>query len=594
MSKLIDRKDVNKADCWQVEDLFANDELWESEYSSVEKGLDELQGYSSKLSLNNIYECLQLRDKLFQRFEKVYVYAGLRANEDSGNVRYQGYSDKADRLAVKVSGVSAFIEPAIIAMDRDKLTALLEKEPMELYKHYIGDILRNAEHILSPDKEEMLAEMGEVAGVPSNVFYMLNNADIEFKDAFDSDKKAHKVTHGQFTSLLESSDRVLRKSAFESLYEAYFKQKNTLAAVYSGSVKKDNYFAKVRGYSNALEAGLSANNIPVEVYTNLISTVEKYLPLMHRYIRIRKKALGVEELHFYDLYTPLVKNYDVNISYDEAVKTVKEAVKPLGEEYCRVFNKAVDNGGWIDKFENKGKRSGAYSWGAYGCHPFVSLNFSSTIDSMFTLAHEMGHAMHSYYTWDNQPFVYGDYTIFVAEVASTVNEALLMEYLLNKTEDKQEKMYLVNYFMEQFRGTLFRQTMFAEFELKVHNMAQAGEPLTFEALNEVYSALNKKYYGDDIVNDEQIAWEWARIPHFYTPFYVYQYATGYSAAIALSRKILNDNGAEDYIEFLKGGSSKYSIDLLKGAGVNMAEPTPIGNAIKKFEELLGMEEELLN
>jgi oligoendopeptidase F len=593
MSTLKDRADVKIEDKWKVEDLFERDELWEEELSSLEGDLKELESYRGGLTLDNIYSCLQLRDRLYQRFERVYVYAGLKANEDSGNTRYQGYNDRAERLGVRVGAAAAFIDPSILELDRESLVAMLEDEPMSLYKHYISDTLRSSEHILSPDKEELLANMGEVMGVPSNVFYMLNNADIEFATAVDSEGKEHSVTHGQYSALLESSDRTLRRSAFESVYSAYLKQKNTIAAVYSGSVKKDVFIAGARNYSDALEASLSPNNIPTEVYKNLIDTVSRYLPLLHRYISLRKKTLGVEELHFYDLYTPLVAEYNTSVSYEEAVSKVKEAVKPLGEDYCRVFNSAVDKERWIDKFENKGKRSGAYSWGAYGCHPFVSLNFNNNIDSMFTLAHEMGHAMHSYYTWENQPFVYGDYTIFVAEVASTVNEALLMEHLLANTEDKHEKMYLINYFMEQFRGTLFRQTMFAEFELIVHDMAQKGEPLTFEALNAVYQSLNAKYYGEDILLDEQIAWEWARIPHFYTPFYVYQYATGYSAAIALSQRVLKENGAEDYISFLKGGSSKYSIDLLKGAGVDMATPKPVEQAMSTFESLLDMAEELL-
>ena len=394
---------------------------------------------------------------------------------------------------------------------------------------------------MTQDKEEILAQMQEVAGVPSNVFYMLNNADMTFPDVVDSNGESHKLTHGTFISYLESSDRVLRKSAFNALYDTYKKQLNTITASYSGSVKVDSFGAKVRKYGSSLEAHLEPNNIP----------------------------------------------------YEEAVETVKEAVKPLGEDYCKVFNKALDTDRWVDKYENKGKRSGAYSWGAYGCHPFVSMNYNGTVDSMFTLIHEMGHSMHSHYTWSTQPVVYGDYTIFVAEVASTVNEALLMEHLLKTTEDKNQRKYLINYYLEQFRGTLFRQTMFAEFELEVHRRDEAGEALTKEELNEIYYNLNKKYYGDEINIDEKISWEWARIPHFYTAFYVYQYATGYSAAIALSQRILKENGKDDYINFLKGGSSKYSIDILKGAGVDMTTAEPVEKAMEVFSSLLDEMENLL-
>lgn len=592
-NKILERKDVNNDYKWSVSDLFFGDEQWQIAYDEVEKGLSDFDTFRENMSVATLYDCLKFRDKILLKGEQVCVYAGLRANEDSTNSFYQGLDSKSDRLIALMGAATAFIEPAVLALPEKELLDALDGNLSE-YKHYIEDILRSKEHILSADKEELLAQVYEIGAAPSNIFYMLNNADIDFGEAVDSKGKKHPLTHGTFVSCLESDDRELRKSAFEKVYDTYGKQKNTLAAIYTASVKKDIFNAKARNYSSALESALSANNIPVSVYTGLVETVNKYIPLMHRYIKLRKKVLGLNDLDMYDIYTPIVENIDRKKSYTEAKATVIEAVKPLGEEYVAKLKSALDNEKWVDIYENKGKRSGAYSWGAYGCHPFVSLNYNNTVDSMFTLAHEMGHAMHSHYTWSTQPFVYGDYTIFVAEVASTVNEALLMEHLLGTTKDVNERKYLLNYFMEQFRGTLFRQTMFAEFELVVHNKMEAGEPLTFDSLCDIYLDLNKKYYGSEINSgNERIAWEWARIPHFYTAFYVYQYATGYSAAITLSQKILNENGAEDYIGFLKGGSSKYSIDLLKGAGVDMTSSEPIEKAMAVFEGLLNEFEKLI-
>ncbi|MDO4299987.1 MAG: oligoendopeptidase F [Clostridia bacterium] len=593
MNKVLERSQVDEKYKWSITDLFENDDVWQQAYDKAEKDIMKFDEYRDNLTVDNLLSCLKLRDEIMLLSGKVCVYAGLRANEDSTDNFYQGLDSKSDRLITLLGAAAAFIEPAILALPEDRLRAGLDGELKE-YKHYIEDILRSREHILSADKEELLAQVYEIGAAPSNIFYMLNNADIEFENAVNSKGEKLPLTHGTFVSYLESADRELRKSAFDSLYNAYFKQKNTLAAIYTASVKKDVFNAKARNYSSSLEGALSANNIPVEVYTRLVETVNKHLPLMHRYIKLRKRILGLDDLDMYDIYTPVVEDIDTHKSYDEAVKTVLEALKPMGKEYCDKLKSALYDEKWVDIYENKGKRSGAYSWGAYGCHPFVSLNYNDTVDSMFTLAHEMGHAMHSHYTWSNQPFVYGDYTIFVAEVASTVNEALLMEHLLKTTDDVKERKYLLNYFMEQFRGTLFRQTMFAEFELITHSKAEKGEPLTFESLCEIYGGLNKKYYGDEInSSNEKISWEWSRIPHFYTAFYVYQYATGYSAAITLSQKILNENGAENYINFLKGGSSGYSIDLLKGAGVDMTGSEAVENAMKVFEGLLDEFEKLV-
>lgn len=580
------RNEIREEYKWKIGDMFESDEKWQRELDALNGEIKSFGALAEDVSVTGLYDLLQKRDSLLERVDYLYVYAGLRANEDSGNSFYQEMADKSEGLITAWGTASAFVEPAILSLDREELLCELEKESLCLYKHYIGDILRSGEHILSKDKEELLAGFYEVGSAPSNIFYMLDNADMTFKSVKGSEGREQPLSHGTYISLLESGDRVLRENAFKTYYDAYYRQKNTLGAIYSASVKKDIAYARARNYRSSLEAALSAYNIPVEVYKRLIETVNKHLPLMHRYVRLRKKMLGVDKLHFYDLYTPLVKDTDTKISYEKSKEQVLKAVSVMGEDYVKTLTSALEKEGWVDIYENEGKRSGAYSWGAYGCHPFVSLNFNDTVDSMFTLAHEMGHAMHSHYTWENQPYVYGDYTIFVAEVASTVNEALLMEELLKTTEDKAFRAYLLNYFMEQFRGTLFRQTMFAEFELTAHETVEKGGALTFEGLCDIYMELNKKYFGNEIEYDKEIAWEWARIPHFYTAFYVYQYATGYSAAIALSRSILNNNGAEQYLSFLKGGSSKYSIDLLKGAGVDMASPEPVENALRVFEGLL--------
>lgn len=593
MNELKKRSSVDERFKWSIEDLYKSDESWEKEFNTYTEKINEITQYKNRLTIDNLAECLALKDKIFEQVERLYVYANLKGNEDSTNTKYQGYCIKADALISHASNASAFIEPEILALDEDKLLAKLNSDSLNVYTHYIKDILRSKKHILDSDKESLLAQFYEINSAPENIFGMLNNADISFPDVTDSKGEAHKLTHGTFISLLQSSDRILRKNAFKALYETYYKQKNTISTIYTASVKKDIINAKIRNYNTALDSCLFANNIPTEVYTNLISTVKKHLPLMHKYVALRKKCLKLDELNMYDLYTPIVEKAETYIDYTTAKKTVLKSVAPLGKEYVDILSKALNEEKWVDIYENEGKRSGAYSWGSYGCHPFVSLNFNNNVDSMFTLAHEMGHAMHSHYTWSNQPFIYGDYTIFVAEVASTVNEALLMEYLLANTTDKNQKMYLLNYYMEQFRGTLFRQTMFAEFELKIHTLIENGDSVTFTELCEIYMELNREYYGSEITIDNEISWEWARIPHFYTQYYVYQYATGYSAAIALSQKILKDNGAQAYINFLKSGSSKYSIDLLKGAGVDMTTAEPINNAMKVFESVLTQIENLI-
>lgn len=595
-NKLPLRKDADKKYTWRTEDLFATDEIWEQKYKELEEKAPLMENYKNTITKSGkgLFEALNFYFNLSEELDRVYVYAYMKFHEDSTNSKYQTLSGKADMLAVKIMSFSSFISPSIAAVSVETIDNFYKECPeLKTYTHFIDSIIRQKAHTLSEAEEKILASTDEISSSAQTIFTMLNEADMEFPPITDSEGNKHNLSHGTYVSYLESSDRVLRKSAFDTLYETYLKQKNTISATYNASVKKDIFYANVRKYNSALEMALEDDNIPTLVYSNLIDTVHKSLPLMHKYVSLRKKLLGVDELHMYDLYAPLVKDVDWKITYEEAKKTVKEALHVMGDNYTNALQKGFD-GGWIDVYENKGKRSGAYSWGAFGGHPYVLLNHNDTVNSMFTVAHEMGHALHSYFTWEKQPFVYSGHKIFVAEVASTCNEALLMEYLLKTEKDESKQLYLINYFMEQFRGTLFRQTMFAEFEMKAHEMAASGTPLTCENLSALYHDLNKLYFGDDIVIDDYIDIEWARIPHFYNAFYVYQYATGYSAAISLSRNILN-NGQEavnKYLDFLSKGCSQYSIDLLKGAGVDMTSPKPIEEAMEVFKGLLEKMENL--
>ena len=570
---------------WRRDHLFSQVSHWWESFDQVNQEADNFFKYRGTLhDAPMLKECFSTRDSMCQRAEKLYVYANMYLHEDTENPEAQSLADKADSLSIKLNSAMSFIDPEILGLSKDQIDAFLALD--DVYKHYMDNMLRVKEHILSPELEELLAQAGEIGMAAENIFSMLNNADMRFGIVKDESGNDVTITHGRFLSLMESSNADVRRNTFKTFYESYFKQKNTLAATYNASVRKDVFFTKSRKYSSSLAWGLHGANIPATVYTNLIQTVNEYLPAMHQYIRLRGKMLGVAELHMYDLYTPLVPEARTAVSYDEAKETVLAALSVMGDDYINTVKKAFAEG-WFDVYENKGKRSGAYAWGAYGVHPYVLLNYDNKINDMFTLAHEIGHAMHSHYTWATQPYVYGDYTIFAAEVSSTVNEALLMEYLLKNTADTSRKRYLINYFLDQFRGTVFRQTMFAEFEMKTHEMAESGQPLTVESLCQLYRELNLRYYGQDIVMDEEIDIEWARIPHFYSPYYVYQYATGFSAAIALSRKILADSAAVgQYIEFLKSGSSDYSIPLLKKAGVDMSMPEPIQNALELFQELL--------
>lgn len=588
---LPERKEANPDFKWHIEDYYAKDSQWEETFAALQKKLPEMSAFAGHLadSAQALLNCLVKNSEFSLTLDQLYTYANMRLHEDSADAFYQGMASRAEMLLIQYSAAVSFISPEIISIPEEKLAEFrkeLSKE-FKIYDHYFDSLLRQKDHTLSPAEEELLAKTSELGGAPQNIFTMLNDADIQFPMITDAEGNQRELTKGRYVTFLESPDRRVRQEAFQSLYHVYLAQKNTLAATYSASVKSDVFFAKTRKYTSAMEMALSDDNIPLSVYDTLIETVHENLPLLHRYVDIRKKEFGVDELHMYDLYVPLVSEADVKIPYDEAQKTVTKALHVLGNDYIKALKTGM-NSGWIDVYENKGKRGGAYSWGSYGIHPFVLLNHNDTINSMFTLAHEMGHALHSYFTWEKQPYLYSGHKIFVAEVASTCNEALLMEHLLHATEDKKMRKYLINYFLEQFRGTLFRQTMFAEFEKITHEMAEQGEPLTWECMNSIYRDLNKKYFGENITIDEEIDIEWARIPHFYNAFYVYQYATGYSAAIALSRKIIDEGkpAIDAYLDFLSKGDSEYSIDLLKGAGVDLSTAEPIQKALTLFKELL--------
>ncbi|MES9773197.1 oligoendopeptidase F, partial [Priestia megaterium] len=597
VKKLPSRSEIKVEDTWKLEDIFASDDAWEKEFEEVKALIPQMEKFKGKLgeSAQTLYDALQEQDELTMRVSKLYTYAHMRYDQDTTNSFYQGLNDRIKTLYTQIASALSYVTPEILSIEESKIKQYMaEHKELKLYAHALDEITRERPHILSESEEALLAQASEVLGSSSNTFGMLNNADLEFPSIKDENGEEVEITHGRYIRFLESSDRRVRKEAFKAVYETYGKFKNTFASTLSGTVKKDNFSARVRHYNSARHSALSTNNIPEEVYDNLVKTVNDNLHLLHRYIDLRKKVLGIEELHMYDLYTPLVKDVKMEVTYEEAKDYILKGLKPLGEDYLNVLKEGFENR-WVDVHENKGKRSGAYSSGTYGTNPYILMNWQDNVNNLFTLAHEFGHSVHSYYTRKTQPYPYGDYSIFVAEVASTCNEALLNDYLLKTIDDEKQRLYLLNHYLEGFRGTVFRQTMFAEFEHDVHVRAQNGEPLTPELLTKLYYDLNKKYFGDNLVIDEEIGLEWARIPHFYYNYYVYQYATGFSAAAALSKQILEEGDAavERYVGFLKSGSSDYPIEVLKKAGVDMTTSQPIEEALAVFEEKLTEMERLL-
>ena len=596
MERIRERNEIPVEDTWATEDMYVSDQAWEEELQTLADEESYLASFAGKLGTcgDHLYAYLERNEQVNAKLELLANYCMRKADEDTRNATYQAMSGKFMSVVVALSAATSFETPEIMAISDEMLDGFYAECPaLERYRRYLTDLRRRKDHVLSAQEEKLLAAAGEMAQTPDNVYGMFADADITFADALDKDGKAHPVTQGTFISCEESSDRVLRKNAYESLYHGFAGFKNTAAGLLNAQNKQLKFFAEARHYNNAFEASLDRTNVPTSVYLNLIEAVHRNADKMHRYIRLRKKILGVDKLHFYDVYTPLVADVDKKIPYADAKKTVYDSLAPLGEDYRKILQEGFDNR-WIDVYQNVGKRSGAYSAGA-SVHPYVLLNYTGTLDSQFTLAHEMGHALHSYHSNKYQNPVDADYVIFVAEVASTCNEALLMEYLLGKTTDKKERAYLINHFLDQFKGTIYRQTMFAEFELNIGRMVQEGKTLTADVLCEEYHRLNELYYGPDIVVDDEIAMEWARIPHFYYNYYVFQYATGYSAAIALSRRILKEgeSAVKDYLNFLSGGCSKSPIELLKGAGVDMSTTEPVNKALELFDRLLDELEELL-
>ncbi len=597
-NKVLTRDEVAEEETWRLEDIFSSDEAWDKEYSKIEEMVKEAEQYKGTLGngARPLFEALTYRDKLAERLRRLYTYAHLKTDQDTTNGFYQAMDGRIRTLVVKISTALSYFTPELLSIDEKQLNETIEShEGLRLYKQEFEELNAERAHVLSSEQEELLAQLSEVTGKSSETFSMLNNADLTFGMVKDEDGNEIQLTQGRYSRFLESKDSKVREAAFKEMYSRYGEFKNTFASTLSGNVKGHNVSARIRNYSSARAAALANNHIPEQVYENLLSTINNNLGLLHRYVALRKKVLKVDKLHMWDIYTPLVEDTEMKFTYEQAKETMLESFHPLGEDYKAVVKEGLDNR-WVDVRENKGKRSGAYSSGSYGTNPYILMNWQDNVNNLFTLAHEFGHSVHSYYSRQNQPFIYSGYSIFVAEVASTVNEALLNDHLLKVTTDEDQRIYLLNYWLDGFRATVFRQTMFAEYEHLIHKLDQEGVPLTADKLTEEYYALNEKYYGEAIVSDEEIGLEWARIPHFYMNYYVYQYATGYSAAVALSKQILEEGepAVERYItNFLKAGSSDYPIEVLKKAGVDMTSEKPIEEACRVFEERLNELEQLL-
>lgn len=587
--RVLQRSEVPERYKWNIQAMYGDEAEWEADLTKVRELSDRYQRHEGHLgdSAESLLLAFQEKDQIWRTLEHAYVYARMKKDEDNRDGKYQAMSAKTQSLMAETAAKLSFFTPELLSLPEDRILSLLAHPQLSVYEFVIRDLLREKEHVLSRPEEQLLAQFGEVSGATNSIFGMINNADIKFGSLVDEDGDEIELTHGRYIGLMESQDRTVRERAFRSMYAAYEKQKNTLATNYFYNTKVDVMYARIRKYPSALHAALSGDNIPVEVYTNLVDVVNSRLSLLHRYVKVRKKLLGVDQVHMYDMYAPLVQLPKRKVEFEESVKMMKEGLAPLGETYVGDLTRGID-AGWIDVFENEGKTSGAYSFGSFDSMPYILLNHSNKLKDVFTLVHEMGHSMHSYYTRGTQPFVYGGHSIFTAEVASTVNECLLMDHLIRNSKDELEKKYLLNLYIEEFRTTLFRQTMFAEFEQMTHAAVEAGEALTPDWLKQEYLALNRKYFGDEVFYDDEIAMEWSRIPHFYNAFYVYKYATGYSAAVALSKRILTEGkpAVEAYLAFLRSGESDYPIRLLQQAGVDMSRPDPVMAAMDAFEQLI--------
>ena len=590
--ELKSRKDMDPNFMWDLRDIFKTKQEWEQACAALQAEIPQMGRFSgtlgtaegAKAALDALYE-------VSERAALIYLYAELLKSGDNGDPEYQAMNQQAMMLLVQMDAAMSYITPELAALPTETLESYLSDPALEEYRHQIGDIIRVRKYVLSPEQEKMLSMLADAAQTPDNSFTMLESVDMVFPAIVDEKGEEVKLTHGNFGVFRESSDPRVRRESFEKYFGEFKKYINTFAALYGGSVKFDNYFADVRGHENALVHGLYGNAVPVSVYDSLIEAVHGALPAMGKYIDLRKKVLGLDELHMYDLYNPMVEQENEVYTYDRAKAMVKEALAPLGEEYGRLLDRAFEEG-WVDVYENKGKTTGAFSCGVYGVHPYVLLNYTDTLDDVFTLAHELGHAMHSYLSDHAQTYANHDYSIMAAEVASTVNEVLLLKHLMAKETDEKKTAYLLNHFIEGFRTTLFRQTLFAEFEKKAHLMAKEGTPLTADSLNALYRELNELYYEGAVIDELQDI-EWARIPHFYRAFYVYQYATGYSGAVTIAENILSSGDPSAYLKFLTTGGSDYPIPELRIAGVDFEKPQVVARALKEFESAVDRLSEIL-
>ena len=585
----MERSTIENKFKWTIDEMYPNEESIEKDIQKVKELIEEVKRYKGILadSEENIFKALNISEEASRILQNLYVYTHMKSHEDTRINKNQGNATKTDMLSTELSMATSYMVPEIIAMDNEKLENYLKTERLSHYKKYVDDILRLKPHTLNEREEELLAAVADLSGVPENVYDMLSFADLKFPEIEDENGEKVRVTHSNFSLFLKSKDARVRKDAFEAMYGIYGQYKNTFASTLYGGIKSEIFYAKTRKYESALQGSLFQDNVSVNVYNNLIDAVHENLDTLNDYIDLKKKFLGLDKINMYDLYVPLTENFDMEISYEKAQKIILEALKPLGEEYLENVKKAFAEG-WIDVYGNEGKQGGAYSWGSYDSKSYILMSYKDDLNSLFTLIHEMGHSMHSFYSKNNQPYLYSGYKIFVAEVASTLNELLLINYLLKNAESKEERVYLLNYYLEQFRTTVYRQTMFAEFEKICHGKVEEGEPLTAEDFNNIYYDLNKKYYGESCEVNEEIALEWARIPHFYSNFYVYKYATGFSAASALSKQILEEgeSAVSRYKEFLKSGGSEFPLDQLRKAGVDMEKKESVDEALHVFKDLV--------
>ncbi len=591
------REDISDQYKWKLSDIYPSDELWQADFANLKTSLTQIKQYQGRLaeSAQTVAACFKLRDEMGIMAEKLYTFAHMHRDENSAVSKYQGMTGQAESLLAEAGAATSFIEPELLALPDEKMKALQNDPSLSQYRFYFENLARQKKHVLSPAEENLLSLAGDTTQASKNIYSMLTLADMKFPQITDESGKKVELSVGRYRSFIMSPDRSVRQQAFTNLHNTFNQYRNTLAATLGGNVKKNMFYAKIRKYDSVRASALETDNVPIEVYDNIIATVNNNLAPLHRYVALKQKALGLSDIHMYDLYVPLVGDVKFDLPYQQGLDLLKEGLTPLGPDYNAKLAEGL-TGGWIDVYENQGKRTGAYSWGAYGTHPFVLMNYHDRYDDVSTLAHEMGHALHSYYSDANQPYATASYTIFSAEVASITNELLLMDHMLSKTTDKRQRMYLINEELERIRTTVYRQTMFAEFEKILFARAEQGEAITADMLDAIWHSLNVKYFGPAMTVDKEIDVEWSRVPHFYNSFYVYKYVTGYAAANALAHQILTEGAPaqERYLAFLKSGGSDYSLELLKQAGVDMSSPQPVEVTLKKFSDLLAEMEKLLD